>query len=47
MVVFEYGPNLGGVKVSELVCSYSTFEGDIADKLEGEKTVSGIKYVIR
>ena len=33
--------------MSEPVCSYSTFEGDIADKLEGEKTVSGIKYGIK
>ena len=28
--------------MSELVCSDISFEGDIVDKLEGKKTVSGI-----
>ena len=29
--------------MSELVCSCSSFEGDICDKLDGGNTVSGIK----
>ena len=29
--------------MSELVCSYSSFEGGIDNKLEGERTVSIIK----
>ena len=29
--------------MSELVCSCSSFEGDIDDKLEGKNTVSRIK----
>ena len=29
--------------MSEIVCLYSSFEGDIGDNLEGKKTVSGIK----
>ena len=29
--------------MSELLCSYSSFEYGIDDRLDGEKTVSGIK----
>ena len=35
---------LGGGKVSELVCSYGFFKGDINDKLEGVNNLSGINY---
>ena len=38
-----FGINIWGEKVSELVCSYSSFKGDIDDKLEGGNNVSGIK----
>ena len=34
VVVFEDGPTIRGYKVSELVCSYSYFGGDIVDELE-------------
>ena len=29
--------------MSELLCFYNSFEGDIDDKSEGKNTVSGIK----
>ena len=32
--------------MSELVCSYSYFEGDIDDKLEREMNVSGINILM-
>ena len=38
-VVVENGLNIGCEKVSELVCLYSSFVGDIDDNFEGEKTV--------
>ena len=33
-----------GEKIADLESSYSYFEGDIDDKFEEERTVSGIKY---
>ena len=42
VVVFEDGLNIGGEMVYGILCSYIYFEGDIDDKLEGEKTPSGI-----
>ena len=44
IVVFEDGLKLGGEEVSDLLSSDIYFEGEIGDKFEGKKTVSGIKY---
>ena len=43
VVVVEDGINIGGDKVSELVCSYSYFEVNINDEAEEEDFISGIK----
>ena len=44
VVVVEDGLKLGGEDLAELVSSDIYFEGEIGDKFEGKKTVSGIKY---
>ena len=43
IVEVEDGLNLGGDRVSELLCLYNYFEGEIDDNLEGKNIVSGIK----
>ena len=36
MVVVEDGPTRGGYKVSGIMCSYSSFDSKIVNKLEEE-----------